>query len=346
MYTAVFIGIMTADIIKRLLIARTSGDDIAFREAIQEYISEERRRRHMVVAQELERLLERGDGTTIRLSQQLSVLGAYNGDIPKDKERGLALLQIIEPERTLDTVILDGVTQQSVTRIIEENRRSDLIRSHGLQPISKILLCGPPGCGKTVTAEAIAKELYLPLVLVRFDAIISSYLGETAANLRKVFDFARGRRVVLFFDEFDAIGKKRTDSEEHGELKRVVNAFLQMIDSFAGETLVIAATNHQVLLDSALWRRFDDIVAFQKPNSTAIRELLVRNLRQFGCAPAMNMRRMVEVLKGMSHADVEAIARVAIKTSILRDDAKVTATGFAAAVSHHRARLRLTRGHA
>jgi SpoVK/Ycf46/Vps4 family AAA+-type ATPase len=332
---------MSVDTIRKLLAARVGGDEKAFRDVIHEYIAEERRKRHLSVAQDLERLLERVDDAPP--PKQLAVLGPYNGDIPKDKERGLALLQVMEPERSLENLILDQNTRRSVLRIIEENRRSELMHSYGLKPISKILFCGPPGCGKTVTAEAVAKALYLPLVLVRFDAIISSYLGETAANLRRVFDFARGQRLVLLFDEFDAIGKKRTDAEEHGELKRVVNAFLQMIDGFAGDALVIAATNHQVLLDSALWRRFDDVLEFQKPDPTAIAKLLTLYLRQFGCVPSVSLRRIATSLKGMSHADVEAVAKAAIKNSILSDEKKVTNTALTAAASHYKARLRLTR---
>src|SRR5262249_4991728 len=140
--------------------------------------------------------------------------------------------------------------------------------------------CGPPGCGKSVVAEGLAHDLYLPLATVRFDAVVSSYLGETGANLRKVFDFARGRPVVLLFDEFDAIGKHRTALDEHGELKRVVTSFLQLLDSFHAETLTIAATNHQGLLDPALWRRFDEILYFPPPNSEETESLLCRHFQQ------------------------------------------------------------------
>ena len=124
-----------------------------------------------------------------------------------------------------------------------------MLCSHGVRSVGKMLFCGPPGCGKSIAAEAVAHAPYMPLATVRFDAVVSSYLGDTAANLRKVFDFPRTRPVVLVFDEFDAIGKHRTALDEHGELKRVVNSFLQLLDSFHADTLTIAATNHQELLE-------------------------------------------------------------------------------------------------
>jgi SpoVK/Ycf46/Vps4 family AAA+-type ATPase len=172
--------------------------------------------------------------------------------------------------------------------------------------------------------------------------VVSSYLGETAANLRKVFDFARSRPVVVLFDEFDAIGKYRTDESEHGELKRVVNSFLQMMDSFRGESLMIAATNHQGLLDSALWRRFDEIVFFGMPDELMIRELIIRNLRQISVTPAVRTEQIASSLVGMSHADVERVCLDAIKTAILENGGAVDAQILASAVTRQRERMATT----
>ena len=144
---------------------------------------------------------------------------------------------MFEPARRLTDLVLDEATRKTLERIADENRKADLLKTYGSRPANRILFCGPPGCGKTVSAEAIAAELYLPLALVRFDAVVSSYLGETAANLRKVFDFARSRPMVVLFDEFDAIGKDRASLEEHGEIKRVVNSFLQILDGFRSDTV-------------------------------------------------------------------------------------------------------------
>jgi len=274
--------------------------------------------------------------------KSLSLLSARFGDLPKDHERGAALVEVIEPSRSLDDLVLAPDTRQILDRILAENRRADLLYSHGLRPATKIIFCGPPGCGKTVAAEAIAQGLYLPLVLVRFDAVVSSYLGETAANLRKVFDFATARPMVMLFDEFDAIGKSRTAEEEHGELKRVVNSFLQMLDGFKGEAVMIAATNHQGLLDVALWRRFDEAVYFNKPDHLAIQELLIRNLRQIGVSTAIRVESKAKALVGMSHADIERIAKDAVKQTIIEGRKEVQPDILEQAINRQRERVRLT----
>jgi SpoVK/Ycf46/Vps4 family AAA+-type ATPase len=237
--------------------------------------------------------------------------------------------------------VVSPQTRSQLDLIVEENRQGDLLRSHGLRPISKVLFCGPPGCGKTIGAEAIANALSLPLVLVRFDAVVSSYLGETAANLRKVFDFARSRQSVVLFDEFDAIGKDRADQEEHGELKRVVNSFLQMLDGFRGETLLISATNHQGLLDSALWRRFDEIVYFQMPKMPEIEEVLKRNLLQIGVDPDISFRDISQDIVGFSHSDVERIALQAVKATLLANYPSVTIETLRRCIQAHRLRIGL-----
>jgi SpoVK/Ycf46/Vps4 family AAA+-type ATPase len=274
--------------------------------------------------------------------KSLSLLSARFGDLPKDHERGAALVEVIEPSRSLDDLVLSPDTCQILDRILAENRRADLLYSHGLRPANKIIFCGPPGCGKTVAAEAIAQGLYLSLVLVRFDAVVSSYLGETAANLRKVFDFATTRPMVMLFDEFDAIGKSRTSEEEHGELKRVVNSFLQMLDGFRGEAVMIAATNHQGLLDVALWRRFDEAVYFNKPDYRGIQELLIRNLRQMGISTAIRVESKAKALVGMSHADDERIAKDAVKQTIIEGRAEVQPDILEQAISRQRGRIRIT----
>ena len=198
--------------------------------------------------------------------------------LPRDRARGSDLVEIRSPDHYLGDILLQQDVEEQVRRVLKEYRASALLQTHGLQPQRKLLFCGPPGCGKTLCAEVLADELGLPLVYTRFDAIISSYLGETAANLRQVFDFcSRGSWIVLF-DEFDAIGKSRDDVTEHGELKRVVNTFLQLMDSFQSESILIAATNHEGLLDNALWRRFDDVLYFDKPATSQISGLMALKL--------------------------------------------------------------------
>jgi len=195
---------------------------------------------------------------------------------------------------------------------------------------------------KSVAAQAIASALMLPLATVRFDAVVSSYLGETAANLRKVFDYARTHPVVLFFDEFDAIGKHRTSADEHGELKRVVNSFLQLLDGFHAETLTIAATNHQGLLDSALWRRFDEILFFDRPQSDQAKTLLSRLFQQMPVAKPVRLPQIAEMLAGASHADFERVAVDAIKQTILRNESVVSEPVLVKAVNRQLERIAVT----
>lgn len=328
----------TSESIRKLLLAHFEGDAEGFRTAAREYIDEERRKNHPVVARDLEKILAMYNGLSVVRSNGLNPLPGGSRDVPKDKERDVPLVEMFEPVRRLSDMVLAEATRKTLERIVDENRKADLLKTYGARPASRILFCGPPGCGKTVSAEAVAAELYLPLALVRFDAVVSSYLGETAANLRKVFDFARSRPMVVLFDEFDAIGKDRASLEEHGEIKRVVNSFLQILDGFRSDTVAIAATNHQGLLDPALWRRFDEIVFFDMPGAAAIEDLLRRNLRQIGVQPAVDLRALAERLVGLAHADIERIARDAVKDMLLTDPGPVTPGVIDAASDRQRRR--------
>lgn len=332
-----------ADAIRRLLLTHFKGDEAGFRAVAREYAEKERRLNHHTLANELERLLSEANGLP-RLSKDVfEKLGGINGNLPRDKERNAPLVELADARRELTDLVLAPTVRVSIDRIVVERRGADLLGSHGLKPAGKILFCGPPGCGKSVAAEALARELYLPLATVRFDAVVSSYLGETAANLRKVFDFGRSRPMVLLFDEFDAIGKQRTAADEHGELKRVVNSFLQLLDGFHAETLTIAATNHQGMLDPALWRRFDEIVSFPLPNHREIAELLSRHFRQMPAEPSVSFDKLARSLEGLSHADVERIAFDTLKTSILEGRDRITAATLEAAVVRQRDRLAVTK---
>jgi len=246
-------------ILRQLIRAGATGDSAAFKEASEAIIREERQKQHHLLANDLEKLVY-GDARVVTPSS----LGLTER-IPVDQERGLSLLSLREATRGLEEVVLSEKNRIVIDDVLEQHRRNDLLRSHGLRPADRVLFCGPPGCGKTLTAEVLATELERPLALIRLDSVVSSYLGETAANLRKVFDFIEAVPLVALFDEFDALGKERADEGEHGELKRVVNAVLQMLDAYQGKSLIVAATNHEGMLDSAVWRRFEEIVVFTPP---------------------------------------------------------------------------------
>ena len=215
----------SAKLLRQLVKSGTEGNFDAFRTVTEQVIQEERAKQHHLLANDLERLLYG------RLSSVNSATRGFVDKVPEDKERGLALLQIKEPVRTMEHIVLSDENRSLLDEILQEHHRRELLGSYGMYPADKMLFCGPPGCGKTLAAEVVASELGLPLAIVRIDSVVSSYLGETAANLRKVFDFIAKTPMVVLFDEFDALAKERGDSAEHGELKRVVNAVLQMLDA-------------------------------------------------------------------------------------------------------------------
>jgi SpoVK/Ycf46/Vps4 family AAA+-type ATPase len=328
--------------VRKLLVAHFEGDEAGFRSAAWDVVKQERQLNHTILANDLERILNQANGSPKAAKTFFTTLSTSNGNLPKDKDKNACLVEVTDPDRELDDLVLSPPLRAGIDRVLRERRSGELLRSHGVRPVQKLLFCGPPGCGKTVAAEAIAHALYLPLATVRFDAVVSSYLGETAANLRKVFDFARIRPVLLFFDEFDAIGKHRTAADEHGELKRVVNSFLQLLDGFHSETLTVAATNHQGLLDPALWRRFDDILLFPNPTAGEIETLLSRHFRQFTVADSVNLRSVAKGLVGFSQADVERIAQESIKETILSEAKQVSASTLKSAVERQRHRRAIT----
>jgi SpoVK/Ycf46/Vps4 family AAA+-type ATPase len=302
-----------ADLLKQVFKSYKDRDDKMFREAASQIIDEERKKKHIVLANELKRIVN--DHPKPIYSQHLDIITGLE-PLPKDKERDFPLLSIKFPNQHLQDLILDNDQLETIKIIITEFQQWDVLHAYGLQPAVKLLFCGPPGCGKTVSAEAIANELGLPMLYVRFDAVVSSLLGETAANLRRVLDYAKQGSWVLFFDEFDAIGRSRDDATEHGELKRVVNAFLQMTDEFDGQSLIIAATNFEQSLDLALWRRFDEIIRFDLPNEEQIHSLVVNLLSER--ILDLDINGLVKALKGTSHADIERVCVGAIKSAILR----------------------------
>lgn len=300
-------------ILRQLVKAGASGDTDAFRQASEAIIREERQKQHHLLANDLERLLY---GDQANLSPNARKLHKAS-EMPSNKDNGLALLEERPVVREEKDIVLSEATQSLFTEILNEHNRADVLRSYGLQPAQKLLFCGPPGCGKTLAAEVIAHSLSLPLVLVRLDSVISSFLGETASNLRKVFDYIVQYPVVALFDEFDALTKDRGDTADHGELKRSVNAVLQMLDGYRGSSILIATTNYESLLDHAVWRRFDEVMKFEMPNLEQIKHLLALKLSGIRRNFDTDDEQIASAFNGLSHADIERVLRRAVKEMIL-----------------------------
>lgn len=300
-------------LLRQLIKAGLQGDHESFRAASTEVISEERSKKHHLLANDLERLLYAeygGPGPGTRKLQLATV-------VPTSKDNGLALIEERPAIRDQKDIVLSDTTGSALDEILQEHNRADVLRSYGLQPARKLLFFGPPGCGKSLAAEVIASSLSLPLVLVRLDSLISSFLGETASNLRKVFDYFAQYPVVGLFDEFDALTKDRGDSADHGELKRSVNAVLQMMDGYRGPSILIATTNYESLLDKAVWRRFDEAIKFEMPNVEQIKRLLAMKLSGVRRNFEPSDTGIATLFKGMAHADIERVLRRAVKDMVL-----------------------------
>lgn len=234
-----------ADLIVSLVRAGAQGDQGLFKSTVEAMAAEERAKQHHQLADRLEENLRVANARPKETEVIRSFDGGHGG-----------LLYEIEPRRTLHSVFLTEDVRNAVSEVIEEQKRRDVLRSYGIEPRHRILLSGPPGNGKTSLAEAIAHELMMPLFAVRYEAVIGSFLGETSSRLKRLFDFVRTHQCVLFFDEFDTLGKERGDTHETGEIKRVVSSLLLQIDALPSHVVVVTATNHAELLDRAVWRRF------------------------------------------------------------------------------------------
>ncbi len=326
-----------ADHIKALLRAHSDRDDTGFRVAADQLAADEERKGHRLLARDLRRMLDdRSAISTMPRPRQIV-------DVPVDAERGFPLATVEHPEEGLDSVVLPDPARETLRLLVEDVRAREQLASWGLPPKRKVLFFGPPGCGKTVTALALAGELNLPLLYVRFDALISSYLGETAANMRRLFDFAQSRPWVVLFDEFDAVGKSRDDPSEHGELKRVISSLLQMMDGMRGPSMLIAATNHEHMLDDALWRRFDDILRFDPPAQRERLSQLRKFLRGFDTRET-DLRRLAGDTEGLTGSDLERVAVDAAKHAVLSARQDVDLDDLMAALQRQRQRMAMANG--
>jgi len=303
------------ELMKKLL--ASYGRDDEFRAIAEQIIDEEEKKNNSVLARSLRKSLD--NPTRAPKPKALAPL------IPFPEAAG-DFIERVEPRHTRQDIILSAENLRVFGGLLTEFRHATEIRRRGLEVRSKLLFCGPPGCGKTLCAEIFASEVGLPLYIVKLDRLISSYLGETASNIRKLFEFARKQPSVLFFDEFDALARTRDDSGEHNELRRVVNSLLIFIDRMAPKGFLIAATNLDQALDPAVWRRFDEVVWFEKPSPQMIRQYLRSKFKNVSVA--FDPMEQAAPLIGLSFAEIERICLQAIKASIIARRKHVTQPDF------------------
>jgi SpoVK/Ycf46/Vps4 family AAA+-type ATPase len=220
-------------------------------------------------------------------------------------------------------MVLTDQVRQELVEVIRQHHQRELLKSHRLTPKRKLLLVGPPGCGKTMTASALAGECHLPLMSVQLHTLITRYLGETAAKLHVIFDAMAATPGVYLFDEFDAIGATRSGRNDVGEIRRVLNSFLQFMERDDSDSIVVAATNLPELLDPALFRRFDDIIAYAQPTGSMVKEIVENRLAAFKISDIV-WKTVITAAKGLSHADVTRACDAAAKTAVLAEHRTVT----------------------
>jgi len=310
----------TAQQIKALLRSYSEGDEDRFLSVAVQIASHAARTGKEKLAHELRELVD--DAKSRRTGQHLA------RPVPIARPHGelAGLVSASYPKTRLSDMVLSTDAHSRLDRVVVEYRQSNKLRSHGLSPRRKLLLVGPPGCGKTMTASALAGELGLPLLFVQLHSVITKFMGETAAKLHLVFDAMVETQGVYLFDEFDAIGGQRAVSNDVGEVRRILNSFLQFLERDDSDSLILAATNLSGMLDDALFRRFDDVIEYELPTDSMRRQLIHNRLAMFN-TKRLGWKTVLSSSAELSHADVVRACEDAAKDAILRDrDAVSTAS--------------------
>lgn len=292
----------TADQIRSLVKAYNAHDDEKFKTVVLQIAAHEAKLGHGSFAQELKK--------------EANAVGKNGGTTVLRINNKNTMLQLSMPSVRLTELITSDAILSKVNRILVEYRNKNKLYSSGLSNRRKVLLEGAPGTGKTMTASVIASELGLPLFTVQVDKLVNKFMGETSARLRQIFDSMVSDVGVYLFDEFDTIGADRSMDNEVGEMRRILNSFLQFIETDASDSIIIAATNNQRMLDKALFRRFDDVIHYELPDDHQIRRLFEKKIDGYSRENVCS-HEVVEAARGLSHAELSLVADDAIKGSIL-----------------------------
>lgn len=308
-----------ADQIKSLIKSFGEGDEDRFFASAMQIAASEARKGHTTFAQELKSLIERA-----KKNRSLSFLDRSKTIPINQSKRDLhELIEVFQPKIKLKDMVLSQSVKEALLKLVDEQQKWEILRQHNLMPRRKLLLQGPPGCGKTMTAQAIAGELGIPVFIVRLDGLISKFMGESIAKLRLIFDAMPDHRGVYLFDEFDSIGTHRNQGQDVGEIKRVLNSFLINIEKDQSNSVIIAATNMPEALDQALFRRFDDIITFPLPSKSEIIDTIKKNLFGFKFNKRINYQRLAMEADGLNYSDIVRACEETIKEMILHGDNKL-----------------------
>lgn len=276
------------------------NDNINFRKTVEVLTANERAKQHTVLADRIQELLISEKKNIV---ERNSFVNTINSDLSASN-----LFWLKNPEKRMDNLVLPQTVKEICQSIINEQLRSEILQSYGFEPRNRILMIGPPGNGKTSLAEAIAETLMVPILVVRYESIIGSYLGETASKLSKLFDIVKTIKCVLFFDEFETIGKERGDIHETGEIKRAVSSLLMQVDTLPSYVVVIAATNHESLLDKAVWRRFQVKIEMLNPAKNDLENYFEHFQNEHELNFGVSNEILAKKTVGLSYAEAEELA--------------------------------------
>lgn len=297
-----------ADLLVSLVKNASNGDQLAVRKVAENLIQEEKNKGNRILADRLTKALQPKISKTIR-NDTLK----QNGSNGRHKE----FIYEITPERSLSSLVLPCKINDQIKEVVEEQHRSELLHAHNLRARNRLLFAGPPGNGKTSLAEALAYELMYPLLVVRYETLVGRFLGETSGRLKHLFDYAKTQHCVLFFDEFETLGKERGDSHETGEMKRVVSSLLLQIDDVPDYVVIVAASNHSELLDRAVWRRFQVRIELTLPTRAQLTQLIESIAKRCQIKFGYAAETLAKHMKGLNFAEVEEFCLSVVRRAVL-----------------------------